>query len=186
MSLPRLNLIGPGRLGQTLARLWRDAGCVEMAAIIGRDSTRTLAAARFIGAGSITSWEAMPPAELTLLSTPDDQLPNVAATLAALGTLHPGDVVFHCSGALGSDVLLPLTQQGILAASIHPLKSFARPKLAAADFAGTYCAHEGNPVALARLLPLFDAIGGRCIAITTEHKFSITPVRYWPAMLWWP
>lgn len=168
--LPRLNLIGPGRLGQTLARLWQEAGCVEIAAIVGRDASRAEAAAGFIGGGTTTSLAAMPPAELTLLSTPDDQLSAAVAALAAQETLRPGDVVFHCSGALGSDMLVPLAQQGALTASIHPLKSFARPELAIGDFAGTCCAHEGNPAALARLLPLFEAIGGRCFAIAPEHK----------------
>ncbi|NLF54112.1 MAG: DUF2520 domain-containing protein, partial [Thauera phenolivorans] len=37
MDLPTLNLVGPGRLGRSLARLWSDAGLVRIGAVLGRD-----------------------------------------------------------------------------------------------------------------------------------------------------
>lgn len=166
---PRLDLIGPGRLGRTLARLWQRAGCLETAGIAGRGGDATAAAAAFIGGGRPCDLADLPAAEFYLLATPDAALADAAAALAAAG-VPPGAVVFHCSGALSSEILAPLIARGARVASVHPLKSFADPTRAVEDFAGTCCGHEGDTAALARLLPLFEAIGGRCFAIDPAQK----------------
>ena len=170
MSNISLNLIGPGRLGKTLAHLWQNAHLVEVTGILGHNSDKTSRAADFIGAGTRVDWASLPPANITLLSTPDDNLAAVVDLLAASQILRHGDIVFHCSGALPSALLAPLRQQGVHVASIHPLKSFAMPELAITNFAGTYCACEGDQAALDCLQPLFTEIGGICFAINTEHK----------------
>jgi predicted short-subunit dehydrogenase-like oxidoreductase (DUF2520 family) len=171
MDLPTLNLVGPGRLGRSLARLWADAGLVRVGAVLGRDPANTRAACAFIGAGTPHApGEALPPAGLWLLATPDDALADTARALAAAGALRPADVAFHCSGALASAVLAPLRARGALLAGVHPLKSFADPAAAIAGFAGTFCACEGDPAALAALAPLFDAIGARRFDVEPAHK----------------
>lgn len=170
MTAPRLNLIGPGRLGRTLARLWQQNDIVEVQAVCGNTFARTQEALAFIGAGHAANLANLPESELLLLATPDDALPTVVNALAALNRLNPGTIVFHCSGALTCDVLAPLAVQGAVTASIHPLKSFADPKQAITDFAGTRCAYEGNPAALALLLPLFTTLGAHCFPIQAEHK----------------
>jgi len=167
---PTFNLIGPGRLGQTLARLWHDAGLITLVGVLGRTAERTEAALRFMGGGQARDWNTLAPAQLTLLAIPDDALPAVASALAASNTIAPGAVVFHCSGALSSTVLEPLHARGALLASVHPLKSFADPHRAIDDFAGTWCACEGEAAALAVIAPLFDAIGGRRFMLNAEHK----------------
>lgn len=170
MSISTLNLIGPGRLGQTLARLWQQAGLVEIAGILGRNSQKTALARDFIGAGTVVDWSDLRPADLILLATPDDALAHTVDQLAASQALRSGDIVFHCSGALSSECLAPLRQQGVHIASIHPLKSFARPELAVTDFSRTYCAYEGDACALAKLLPLFTGIGGHCFPVDAANK----------------
>jgi predicted short-subunit dehydrogenase-like oxidoreductase (DUF2520 family) len=171
ISRPRFNLIGPGRLGQTLTRLWQDAGLIAVAGILGRTPVRSAAAREFIGAGwLVDSCAALPAAPLTLLATPDDMLVATAHALAESDAIRPGDVVFHCSGAVASDALAPLRARGALLASIHPLKSFTEPQRAIRDFAGTYCGCEGDAAALALIAPLFDAIGARRFALDPAHK----------------
>lgn len=170
MSLPTLNLIGPGRLGRSLARLWHDAGVLTVGGIVGRSLPGAAAACDFIGAGQPTTLAGLPPAELTLIATPDAELATSAAALAALAIARPGDIVFHCSGALPSSVLDALRVQGAELASVHPLCSFADPALALGQFGGSYCGCEGDAPALARLAPLFDAIGARRFAIEASGK----------------
>ncbi|QNM95855.1 Rossmann-like and DUF2520 domain-containing protein [Chitinimonas koreensis] len=170
MPLPTFNLIGPGRLGRTLARLWHDAGLLAVARLVGRDAHGIAAARDFIGAGSPATLDALEPADFTLIATPDDALAATAAALAAGGAVRPGDVVFHCSGALPSEALAPVRAAGGLVASVHPLKSFADPARAIADFAGTRCGCEGDAAALARLAPLFDAIGAQRFALDPAGK----------------
>ncbi|GAB7126894.1 Rossmann-like and DUF2520 domain-containing protein [Silvimonas sp. JCM 19000] len=168
--MPRLNLIGPGRLGQTLGRLWQQAGVVQLQAVCGRDARKTAAACALIGAGAPAELSALPPAALTLIATPDAAIATVAHHLATARVLRPGDVLFHCSGATASTVLAPLREQGVHIASVHPLKSFAEPLAAAASFAGTWCGGEGDTAALAVLQPIFEAIGGQWFALQAEHK----------------
>lgn len=165
-----LNLIGPGRLGQTLARLWHEQGLVSINSIVGNTWARTRAACEFIGAGTATTWEHLAPANITLITTPDDVLEASANRLASSGCMRPGDIALHCSGALASTILASLKNCGVHVASIHPLKSFATPSLAIKNFAGTYCGQEGDAEALETLLPLFSAIGANCFAINPAQK----------------
>lgn len=169
-SPPVLNLIGPGRLGQTLARLWVDAGLVRMNCICGRSEASAIQARNFIGAGEPVDAPRLAAGGLTLVAVPDDQLAALVAQLLKSETMAPGSIVFHGSGARASDVLAPLRDLGARVASIHPLKSFARPALAILDFAGTYCGCEGDEDALARLQPLFAAVGGHCFPVDGAHK----------------
>jgi len=167
---PTFNLIGPGRLGQTLARLWQDAGLLQTVGVLGRDRQRAQAACEFIGAGSVRDWDTLTPTAITLLATPDDALAATARQLADSAALSAGAIVFHCSGAQSSALLAPLHARGALVASIHPLKSFAAPERAIRDFAGTCCACEGDAAALTALAPLFDAIGARRFAVAADAK----------------
>ncbi|GGP23367.1 Rossmann-like and DUF2520 domain-containing protein [Silvimonas iriomotensis] len=168
MLLPQLNVIGPGRLGQTLARLWHERASVRVADLLARDTAHAGAAAGFIGAGRVATWGDLTPAAITLIATPDDAIASAAGRL--LPHIRPGAVVFHCSGALSSDVLAPLHAAGATVASVHPLFSFADPASAIQRFAGTWCAAEGDAAALDILLPLFDAIGAQRFTIPAEGK----------------
>jgi predicted short-subunit dehydrogenase-like oxidoreductase (DUF2520 family) len=170
MHLPTLNLIGPGRLGRTLAHCWQRAGHLHIAGVVGRNTTRTEAAVAFIGAGRPVTLATLTDADFTLIATPDDQLASVAGQLAQQGKDWHGKVAFHCSGAAPSDLLAPLREAGALIASVHPLKSFADPVVAVDSMAGTWCGCEGDPKALARLAPLFDALSARRFAIDAGQK----------------
>ncbi len=170
VTSPRLNLIGPGHLGRTLARLWTLAGTFEIGCVISRNLSNTQDALTFIGAGEACGWDAIQPASFTLVSSPDDVLDEVVASLATSGALRNGDVVFHCSGALESEQLAPLRACGARIASVHPIRSFARPEVVVEEFQGTICGCEGDEEALAALAPHFDLIGARRIAIDPARK----------------
>lgn len=170
MSLPTLNVIGPGRLGQTLAHLWQRNGLAAVQGLLARDVDHARAAQKFIGAGQSEDWASLVPASITLIATPDDAISAVAVKLLHSGVIQPDAVVFHCSGALTSELLAPLREAGAAVASVHPLKSFADPLVAVSDFAGTWCGYEGDEAALSRLLPLFAAIGAQRFAINPANK----------------
>lgn len=170
MNKPRLNIIGPGRLGRSLGRLLHMAAQVEIGALIGRHPASTTAARDFIGAGTVSTFDSATAAHYWLIATPDDAIAAAAANLGQSGRLRSGDTVLHCSGALASGVMAPLRYLGMRIASVHPLKSFADPATAVTDFAGTFCACEGEATAVDELIPMFEAIGGRCTRIAAEHK----------------
>lgn len=170
MRLPSLNLIGPGRLGRSLARLFADAQLLRVQAVVGRSARNATEALAFIGAGELVQLADLPAADFTLIATADDAIAGVAEALARQGRVRGGNVVFHCSGALGSEILAPLKLCGAHLASLHPLRSFAAPERVIAEFSGTVCAAEGDDAARQKLEPLFAAIGGKPIAIAPEHK----------------
>ncbi len=166
-----LNIIGAGRVGRTLGRLWRDQNVFQVRGVLTRDAASAREATGFIHGGepheTITR---MPAADVWLLATPDSAIAATSVTLAGSGRLRAGDVVFHCSGALASSELHAVRRCGALIASVHPLKSFATPDGAVQTFAGTYCAVEGDANALAVLKPAFAAIGAQLVDIDAQHK----------------
>lgn len=166
-----LNVIGAGRVGRTLALLWRRAGTFRVGGVLGRAVAGAQAAVDFIGEGRAADDPAgLPPAEVWMLTPPDHAIEACCAGLAQRGLLRAGDVVFHCSGALGADMLRSAAAAGATVASVHPLKSFAEAQAAARTFGGTYCVAEGEAAALATLRPAFEAIGARVAEIDPRHK----------------
>ncbi|MFZ1388086.1 MAG: Rossmann-like and DUF2520 domain-containing protein [Thiolinea sp.] len=167
----RLNIIGCGHLGQTLAYLWAQAGLFMISQVLNSSLQSSQAAVDFIGQGqALSSIAEMRPADLYLLGCPDKALEICCNALAKAKLLKAGDIVFHCSGAIASEILQPLKEQGALIASVHPVKSFAEPQQAILSFQPTYCGVEGDEAALAVLMPLFVQIGGIPFQINAEQK----------------
>ncbi|GHD62489.1 Rossmann-like and DUF2520 domain-containing protein [Jeongeupia chitinilytica] len=168
---PQLNLIGGGRLGRTLARAWRDAGAVDIGAVVCRSPATADAAVAFIGGGRAHGTLAgLPPARCWLLATGDGEIATVATDLAAQGAIRAGDLVFHASGALDSTVLAPLARIGALTGSLHPALSFADPARALGQLAGTPCALDGDAAALPLLDTLVRAFGGKPFRLAPGGK----------------
>lgn len=166
-----LNLVGAGRVGKTLGRLFQAAGLFQVQGVLARSGASAQLAVQFVGAGqACQSLAALPQADVWLLALPDAHIASVAQGLAELSVSHRPALAFHCSGALGSDVLAPLAQRGWQVASAHPLLSFAQPKLALTQFAGTPCALEGDAPALRTLKPAFTQIGAQCFAVAAQDK----------------
>jgi predicted short-subunit dehydrogenase-like oxidoreductase (DUF2520 family) len=168
---PHLNLIGCGRVGQTLARLWHDAGMVRVAGLYSKNPASAQAAALFVGAGEVCPrLQALPEAELWLIATPDTAIAEVAQQLATAHANRQPGLALHCSGFLSSAVLEPLRAQGWHAASAHPVRSFAEPALAVQGFKGTPVALEGDAPACDAARQLFEAVGARCFDIEAASK----------------
>ena len=168
---PTLCIIGGGKVGRTLARLWVDSQAVELLDVLSRTKDSAQGACSFIGAGrAIEAWSELRAASLYLIAVPDDSIEQACADLAATGKLQAHSIVFHCSGAKNIQVLHAALEHGAAVASVHPIRSFASPELLISSFAGTYCGAEGEPRALEVLGKLFTAIGGKIVAINSEHK----------------
>ncbi|MEC3982194.1 DUF2520 domain-containing protein [Amycolatopsis sp. H20-H5] len=63
-------------------------------------------------------------ADLVLLALPDDTLPGMIRGLVATGSLRPGQIIVHTSGAHGIEVLAPATELGALPLALHPVMTF--------------------------------------------------------------
>ena len=172
--LPRLNVIGAGKLGRTLARLFSDAGLVTIGDIYNRNSEHSHSAHAFIGAGRvITNLEQLSnePAQLWMLATPDDVIGDCAKQLAALaGIGWQKTTVFHSSGLKTSAELSALQKLGSSVASAHPAHSFANPERSLTSFVSTVCTLEGDEQAINILDSLLRAIGGQTTTIEPAAK----------------
>jgi predicted short-subunit dehydrogenase-like oxidoreductase (DUF2520 family) len=181
-------VIGAGRVGRTLAALWRQKQVFTVQDVLDGTPEGAQAAVAFIAEGcAVERITAMRAADVWMIATPDGMIAATAQALAAAGLVRSRDIVFHCSGSIASTEIsgaLP----GARAASIHPLKSFADAAAGVLTFGGTWCAAEGDDAALAVLVPAFESIGGRVAPFdpqfkTVYHAASVVVCNYLTALL---
>ena len=165
-----ISIVGAGRVGCTLARLLHSLGW-RIGAVITRSAASSRSAVRAIGAG--TPFAALTrhifDADVILLATPDDVLPQIARELSLVaGKNCRGKIVLHTSGALDSRVLQPLARNGAATGSIHPMQTFtgrSKPKLSGAIFAV-----EGHPRARRAAREIARKLGGIPVELAPNDK----------------
>lgn len=166
-----LNIIGCGNVGKTLGRLWAANGIFDVQDVLNRSLQSGTAAVAFMQAGkAVAAYDELRVADATMIAVPDDQIAGCVEALARVGIVSRDNVVFHCSGALPSAVLRAAASQGARVASVHPIRSFADPALAANAFAGTFCGIEGDDEAVHFLASSFTAIGARLVPVDAAFK----------------
>lgn len=171
MTTPTLNIIGTGRVGQTLGALWAQKRLISLQGLYSRSEAHAVAAAVFLGQGTpVTDLAALKPADITLITTTDDAIEPTCEALVRAGAIQPKSLVIHCSGALRNGVLSSARAQGATILSAHPLKNFASPELAVESFENTYCTLEGDLAAIEQARPYFEQIGGRVIRVPEGKK----------------
>ena len=133
-----ISIIGSGNVGKTLGRLWADDGSMMLHDVMNRSVESAARAVAFIGAGrAAAAYADLRAADIFLVACPDDRIASCCNALADTGLLKPGNVVFHCSGALPSTALSAAAHHGAFIASVHPIRSFAAPEQVVRDFSGT-------------------------------------------------
>jgi predicted short-subunit dehydrogenase-like oxidoreductase (DUF2520 family) len=171
---PTLNLVGAGRVGQTLAHLWHLNRRFVVQDVLTTSLASAKAACAIIGAGQpVESAQALRNADVWMLAVPDARIGESARDLAdavRAKSFAAPPVVFHCSGAQSAETLAPLAALGWQVASAHCILSFASVSAALQQFAGTPCALEGDALACAALRQAFSAIGARCFDVASQDK----------------
>jgi len=157
----------------------------QIADVVCRSGASALAATRFIGSGTpqASSNAALGPADLVLISTQDDRITmavrlirRCAAGLSASDSGQPAGnrrgpiTILHTSGALSSQILRPLRQQGFLTGSCHPLQTFESAGRSLGSLRHTYFCIEGDSQALRIARKMVRDIGGRTFEIPTARK----------------
>jgi predicted short-subunit dehydrogenase-like oxidoreductase (DUF2520 family) len=166
-----LNVVGCGRLGRAVAKLFLDSGIVSHVRVRNRTLESGQKAVVAIGAG-VAHGEIgeMPPSALWLVGCGDQAMRETVELMCRHARISPGSVVFHCSGVVSSAELAPLRDRGCSVASVHPVRSFADTEMAVRDFAGTFCGVEGDERAREILSDLFSRVGGKAFSIPTDAK----------------
>jgi predicted short-subunit dehydrogenase-like oxidoreductase (DUF2520 family) len=167
---PEVSIIGAGRLGTTLA-VALETRKYPIQSLVARSVSSARKAARLLDTEvqslDAKQLDALRPADLFLITTPDDQIANVAAQLAGLETdRYP--VALHTSGALSAEILAPLREKGWSIGSIHPLISVTGDENSALH--GAFWSVEGDKAALRLGKALVRDLGGKGFSIRSEDK----------------
>lgn len=170
-AIPTITIIGCGKVGRTLGRLWQANHVATIGEILNTSLGSGERAAQFIGAGrAVERIQDLQAADIFVIGASDDRIVACCDALVQSGCLSAGNIVCHCSGALPSSVLQAARECGALIASVHPIRSFAHPDKVAQEFTGTYCGVEGDQCAIDVLNPLFSAIGAHFVSIDSSQK----------------
>ncbi len=106
-------------------------------------------------------------ADLVFLTTPDDAIEPVAASL----TWRPDQAVVHCSGARSLDVLTAPRRQGAVVGSFHPMQTFPEVGAAAESLEGIAFGIEAEGgFLLETLQELAKALGGWPVVLRPQDK----------------
>jgi len=147
-ALPRLAIVGRGRMGGAIAAAAERAGLSFTVA--GREDAASVLAG----------------AEAALLCVGDDDIATAAE--GAAEAVPPLQLVGHTSGATGLDALAAVTTRGAAAFSLHPLQTVPH---AQADVTGAPCAVAAStPEAVAFARDLAEALGMRPFEVPEERR----------------
>lgn len=169
-----VTVVGPGRLGQSLALALASAGLpVELRGRSGRapDAVSGSAGIRYRTGVSSS------PSPTLVFAVPDDALAAAARSWAGAADggapdpdapAGPGPVALHTSGVHPADALSPLRGAGYRAGLWHPLTAVAAPARDA--FRGVPFGLQGDPPAVERGRELAARVGGRGLSVAPgEH-----------------
>lgn len=168
---PEVSIIGSGRLGTTLAVALARRG-YPVQSLVARTLKNARKAARLLDDDvqvlAAKKLHFLRPADLFLITVPDDQISAVADELSRLD-FTPGRrlTAFHTSGALSSDVLMPLRKKGWHTGSIHPLVSVSH---AGVSLEGGFWSVEGDQSAVRLAKKIVQDLGGKSFFIRSDDK----------------
>ncbi len=170
---PEVSIIGAGRLGTTLAVALAGKGYSIRSLVARRRSSAHQAASLLDGdvqALAVKQLDSLRPAGLFLITTPDDQIANLAAQLARIDATKSKPAALHTSGALSAEALAPLRDRGWHTGSIHPLISVSDAPEDVTALEGAFWSVEGDKTALRVGRAIVRDLGGRSFSIRSEDK----------------
>ena len=167
MTEIRFSLVGPGRVGRSLAR-WLTAAGARLEQIGARDRRAAEALAgecggRAVGIGQIASRGG----DLLILAVADSALPTIAARLAGR---PQAPVAVHVAGGCAAEILAPLRQAGSRIATLHPLRAFPTASREPTDAHGLVFTLDGDPPAVDLAARMVRALGGTPIEIDASAR----------------
>ena len=166
-----VTIIGTGRLGTTLAVALAGSG-YPIKSLVARREQSARKAARLLDADvqvlAAKQLRTLIDADLFLITVPDDQIPQVARELSEINADRKKITALHTSGALSSEALAPLRENGWNTGSIHPLMSVSAAHDASLE--GAYWSVEGDRSAVRLGKEIVRDLGGKSFSIRTEDK----------------
>lgn len=165
-----VGIVGAGRVGAVLGNALRAAGHTVVGASGVSADSRERIGTLLPGVPVLGVDEIVERAELVLLTVPDDALPDLVAGLGRLGAWHPGQIVVHTAGAVGTSVLAPVRAVGGIPLAIHPAMTFTGTSLDLARLAGCVFAVTGPAPVLPIGQALVVELGGEPVVVAEEAR----------------
>lgn len=172
MSLGSVAIVGPGRMGLTLATALVDAREIRSLTIYGRHPEPPAhplfesGQAEYVYGAAVLDRDT----SVLILAVPESAIPDVAVAFANQGPAPEGCAAFHLSGTLPTDVLEPLHHEGYDVASFHPLISVAHALRGADRIAGSWAAVTGGPEAVRTARVFADALGMQTLQVPAGRR----------------
>ncbi|MFZ4826995.1 MAG: Rossmann-like and DUF2520 domain-containing protein [Phototrophicaceae bacterium] len=165
----KLGFIGLGKVGTTLALAWHQVG-VSVVAVHSRHENITLAK-QVNALWCADPAEVIEKADVIFLSVTDSAIALVTAQLYAEHANLTDKIILHCSGALTSAVLSPLSEQNAQIGSLHPALPFAEPAITLSKLEGSVFVLETSfPLVAETCQTLCDLLGIRLAYIEASMK----------------
>ena len=167
----RLAIIGTGMVGTAFGVALKRCG-YTLSGVADLKAEVAEKAARLMGgiSSSTDALEISKKAALIFITTPDDAIAETCERIASGGGFGKGDVVFHCSGALSSDVLASARVHGAHVASLHPIGVFADVETAVRQLSELYFCLEGDADAVQTAEMIVKDVGGKPSRVGKEQK----------------
>jgi predicted short-subunit dehydrogenase-like oxidoreductase (DUF2520 family) len=170
-----MSVIGAGRVGSTLAMLSYRAG-YRIVSVISQKKNSARNLARFVKCRKYSNSlsDIHPATRIILIAVPEEDIFRIAKEISKLAHLDFSKlIVFHTSGSLTSDALLPLHLKGALTFSLHPNQSFSKISPLAHQLAQMHnvmYGYEGNKETIPFARQLVKAFYGNLVIILKEEK----------------
>ncbi|WGW10993.1 DUF2520 domain-containing protein [Saxibacter everestensis] len=119
-----VGIVGAGRVGAVIGNALRAAGHAVVGATATSDASVERVENLLPGVPILDIPTVIERSELVLLTVPDDALPELVEGLATAGCWQQGQLVAHCAGRYGVEVLRPVLGFGAIPLAIHPVMSF--------------------------------------------------------------
>jgi len=166
--LKKIGLIGAGVVGSALASWLQDSG-YEITAIASRSHSSAQRLATRVGSRAVEIEDVATGCQLLFITTPDQAIAQVCDQIAGFG-FDSCQAVFHLSGALSSQILVPAKEAGLGVASMHPIGSFANIQQARKSLPHSWYTIEGNPRGRELAAELLTRLGAKFRQIQPQQK----------------
>ncbi|CRK50208.1 conserved hypothetical protein [Rhodococcus sp. RD6.2] len=166
-----VGIVSAGRVGTALGAALERVGHLVVACSAVSEASVRRAQQRLPDTQILPAADVASRCELLILAVPDAELADLVHGLAATGSLRPGTIVAHTSGANGIAVLSPLTARGAVPLAIHPAMTFTGhdedvSRLASTCFGITAADEVGYAIAQSLVLE----IGGEPVRVREEVR----------------
>ena len=171
-----VSIIGAGRVGSTLTMLLFRAG-YRIVSVISRHQTSARKLARLVQCPqySISLSDVHPATRIICIAVPEENILGIAEEISKSVHIDFSKLaVFHTSGSLSSDALLPLRKKMALTFSLHPIQSFSKSSSLARQLDQMQqCVYgfEGEKAAIPIARQLVKSLQGVFVTIPKEEKF---------------